>query len=361
MIHLGLDTSLGACSAALFDSASGQLLAADIKIIERGHAEVLGPMVEAIFASAGLRPIDLHRVIVTRGPGTFTGLRIGLAFAKGLALARGLPLLGIDSLWASAAPHFETATSIVVAHKAGATGKFYVGCFEGSTGKEIGPHALLSRDALQRRIEGIGRPMVIGSGFAEIANEWPDAARFLPVAMRQPDDPDSSQPLYLREPDAKPLALQGKTVPSLRLARAADAAVLSHLHERCFATSWTPEMLRVTAAAPNATTLIAENRGEACGFIQARAAADEAEILTLCVLPLLRRHGLGLLLLGGLVTDLKMRGIKTLFLEVAAGNTGAIGLYRLAGFRETGRRKGYYAKGQEPAEDAITMAKVITP
>jgi tRNA threonylcarbamoyl adenosine modification protein YeaZ len=122
MIHLGLDTSLGACSAALFDSASGQLLAADIKIIERGHAEVLGPMVEAIFASAGLRPIDLHRVIVTRGPGTFTGLRIGLAFAKGLALARGLPLLGIDSLWASAAPHFETATSIVVAHKAGATG-----------------------------------------------------------------------------------------------------------------------------------------------------------------------------------------------------------------------------------------------
>ena len=355
MIQLGLDTSLGACSAALYDSATCQLLAADMHVMERGHAEALGPMVESVFAQAALKPKDIGRVVVTRGPGTFTGLRIGLAFAKGIALARNIPLLGIDSLWATAAPHFGKVKNIIVAHKAGATGKYYVGCFDGMRGVALREYALLSPEAVQRLVTELDQPLVIGSGFLEQPNSWPDVKLFLPHAALLSDAAASGEPLYLRAPDAKPIALQGKTAPSLRLARIADAPLLSALHGQCFETAWTPEMLRVTCASGSSTTLIAENRGEACGFIQAQAAADEAEILTLCILPMLRRHGLAMLLLGGLIADLKMLGIKTLFLEVAASNTAACGLYTRAGFRETGRRKTYYANG----DDAITMALAL--
>jgi ribosomal-protein-alanine N-acetyltransferase len=208
---------------------------------------------------------------------------------------------------------------------------------------------------VQNLIAELDHPLIVGSGFEELPNTWPDAKLFLPPAALLPDDPKSAEPLYLRAPDAKPIALQGKTAPSLRLTRAADAEVLSALHGQCFDTAWTPEMLRATCASPSATTLIAENRGEACGFIQAQTAADEAEILTLCVLPILRRHGLAMFLLGGLLADLKVRGIKKLFLEVAAGNSAALGLYTRAGFKETGRRKSYYANGA----DAITMTLVL--
>jgi tRNA threonylcarbamoyl adenosine modification protein YeaZ/ribosomal-protein-alanine acetyltransferase len=359
MIQLGLDTSLGACSAALCDSTSGQVLASGMKVMERGHAEALGPMVQSVFAQAELKPEDIGRVIVTRGPGTFAGLRIGLAFAKGLALARNIPVLGIDSLWATSAPHFGMSENIFVAHKAGATGKFYCGCFDGMSGLVLRDYALLSSDAVQNLIAELDRPLVVGSGFEELVNTWPDAKLFLPTAVPLPDDNKSAEPLYLRAPDAKPIALQGKTVPSLRLARAADAEVLSALHGQCFDMAWTPDMLRVACTEPGATTLVAENRREACGFIQAQTAAEEAEILTLCVLPMLRRHGLAMLLLGGLIADLKGRGIKKLFLEVAAGNAAALGLYARAGFREIGRRKGYYSKANSSPEDAITMALVL--
>mgnify|MGYP000887923011 CR=1 FL=1 len=355
MILLGLDTSLGACSAALYDTGSQRVLASDFTVMERGHAEALGPMVQSVMNAAGKKPADLGRIVVTRGPGTFTGLRIGLAFAKGLALARGIPLLGIDSLWATAAAHSGGQRPVVVAHKAGATGKFYVGCFDGAHAKPLRPLALLSAHALQMLMAEFDKPMLLGSGLQDQADVWPDANLFLPLAAALPDDPISGEPLYLRTPDAKPMALQGKTAPALRLARAVDADALSEIHGKCFPAAWTPEMLRVTCSSPSATTLIAENRGMACGFIQAQAAADEAEILTLCVLPELRRHGIAMLLLGGLVTDLKIRGMKTLFLEVADSNIAARGLYAQAGFRETGRRKAYYASG----DDAITMALAL--
>jgi ribosomal-protein-alanine acetyltransferase len=259
-------------------------------------------------------------------------------------------------LWVTAAPLFGSSDAIVVAHKAGATGKFYVGCFNGADGKPLRDYALLSSDAVKTLVAELDQPTVIGSGVEDVANSWPDAAAFLPLAAGLPDDESTATPLYLRAPDAKPIALQGKTTPALRLARAVDAEVLSTLHGQCFDKGWTAESLRSTCNSPNATTLIVENAGTACGFVQAQAAAGEAEILTLCVLPMLRRHGLAMLLLGGLIADLKMRGIKKLFLEVAASNGAAMGLYQRAGFHEIGRRKAYYSNG----DDAITMALVLS-
>src|SRR3978361_1396056 len=96
MIVLGLDTALGACSVALL--ADGETLAHEHRTMQRGHAEALAPMFKPVMREAGLSFAALDRIAVTTGPGTFTGQRVGLAFARGLRLALGKPAIGVTTL-----------------------------------------------------------------------------------------------------------------------------------------------------------------------------------------------------------------------------------------------------------------------
>lgn len=97
---LALDTATAACSVALWHD--GAVPARRFRAMLRGHAQALMPMVNAVLAEAGCGFGDLDAVAVTVGPGAFTGLRIGLAAARGMALAAGLPLIGVTTLEAVA-------------------------------------------------------------------------------------------------------------------------------------------------------------------------------------------------------------------------------------------------------------------
>ena len=101
MIILALDTCLSACSTALL--RDDVVLARRVEVMARGHQERLAGLVAETLAEAGLAFSDLNRIAVTVGPGSFTGLRVGLAFAKGLGSALGLPVIGIGTLEAMAA------------------------------------------------------------------------------------------------------------------------------------------------------------------------------------------------------------------------------------------------------------------
>lgn len=101
MITLGLDTATSACAVALWDAASGRTLAVRAEMMQRGLAEKLVPMVQETMAAAGIGFADLSRIGVTVGPGTFTGLRVGLAAARGFALAANCPLVGVTTLEAA--------------------------------------------------------------------------------------------------------------------------------------------------------------------------------------------------------------------------------------------------------------------
>ena len=103
---LCLDTAMAACSVGVYDATGERLLASAYVPMERGHAEALAPMVEQVMREAGLGFGDLGRIAVTVGPGTFTGVRIGLAMARGLGLALGIPVCGIDTLTAIACNQF---------------------------------------------------------------------------------------------------------------------------------------------------------------------------------------------------------------------------------------------------------------
>src|SRR5688572_19612015 len=100
MIVLGIDVCLNACSVAVIDG--DRVRARDSQVMARGHQERLAPMAKAVMTEAGLGFPQLDRIGVTVGPGSFTGLRVGLAFAKGLGQALGIPVAGVGALEALA-------------------------------------------------------------------------------------------------------------------------------------------------------------------------------------------------------------------------------------------------------------------
>src|SRR5512132_145236 len=96
---LAMDTAAGACSGALWSNAA---VVERVQSMQRGHAEVLLPMLVSIMREAGCAFADLDLIAVTVGPGAFTGLRVGLAAARGIALASSLPCFGVSTLGAIA-------------------------------------------------------------------------------------------------------------------------------------------------------------------------------------------------------------------------------------------------------------------
>jgi len=138
----------------------------------------------------------------------------------------------------------------------------------------------------------------------------------------------------------------------LAFARAENCDDLARIHARAFDASWGPAQMSALLTGPGVFALIAYHGEAAAGFILARTAAGEAEVLTLAVEPNHRRLGLGLALIGGAVGAAAKLGARSLFLEVAMDNREALGLYRKVGFAVVGGRKGYYDCG---STDAVVM------
>ena len=132
--------------------------------------------------------------------------------------------------------------------------------------------------------------------------------------------------------------------------RSADLAPLAAIHAQCFPDPWDARALDDLLATPG-TFLFAGDGG----FILARAAASEAEILTLAVSPKARRAGTGMALVRAAAVQAQDLGAEALFLEVAADNRAARALYDRLGFAQAGLRKGYYAVPGAPARDALIL------
>ena len=104
---LAIDTALDACAAAVLDTGRGGIIAHETLALTRGHAEALMPLIARVMDAAAIAFADLDRIAVTVGPGIFTGLRVGVAAARGIALAAAKPAVGLTTLAALAAPVFE--------------------------------------------------------------------------------------------------------------------------------------------------------------------------------------------------------------------------------------------------------------
>src|ERR1700732_4807021 len=112
---LAIDCALDACAAAVFDSDAGTILASQTRIMVRGHAEALMPLIARVMDEAEVEFKELDRIAVTVGPGSFTGLRVGIAAARGIALAAAKPAVGLSTLAGFAAPHIAADDTTPVA------------------------------------------------------------------------------------------------------------------------------------------------------------------------------------------------------------------------------------------------------
>jgi tRNA threonylcarbamoyladenosine biosynthesis protein TsaB len=372
---LAVDTALAACSAAVFDSEQDRLLAVRFEPMAVGHAEAIAPMVRETMAAAGLKFSLLDRLAATVGPGTFTGLRIGLAFARGLGLVLDLPVIGISTLQALAANITSNPDRLPIAVAIDARrGNVYTQLFTSALTPSNEPRLCLLAEAVSSIAEG--RYLVIGSAAQSLissvdqnqtilmrteAQDLPTAAAVAKLASLQTPGGFPPQPLYLREPDAKPETARLERTRVVAAAAAAHhAKSLAALHARCFAAGWNAKAIAELMAMPGALTLIAQSeQGEALGFIIARSAAGEAEILTLAVAPNHRRRHIAKKLVEKAAERLAKTGARNLYIEVAESNNAARLLYQKLGFLLTGRRQDYYAKPNGGCEDAVTMARPL--
>src|SRR4051812_15471354 len=103
MLILAIDTALDACAAGVLDTNVGRLIARESQPMKRGHAEALMPLIARVVAQSRISFAALDRIAVTTGPGSFTGLRVGLSAARGIALAANKPVVGLTTLTAYAA------------------------------------------------------------------------------------------------------------------------------------------------------------------------------------------------------------------------------------------------------------------
>jgi tRNA threonylcarbamoyl adenosine modification protein YeaZ len=195
---LAMDTSTAACSAALFD-ASGACLAARLELIGRGHSERLVPLVAELLD--GRVPTG---ILVGVGPGSFTGIRVGIAAAHGMAIGWGVEVHGMLSLALLAA---SAEGAPVAAAMTGGHGELFVQEFGVGASGEPGPLLNLAPTAAAA---AIGAELVIGPGAAILVTArgwgtalegWPNAshALALPPALRSLE----ARPLYARAPDAR--------------------------------------------------------------------------------------------------------------------------------------------------------------
>jgi ribosomal-protein-alanine N-acetyltransferase len=146
---------------------------------------------------------------------------------------------------------------------------------------------------------------------------------------------------------------------ALRPLGALEFDLASELHRDAFGPMgervWTRQDIAELLASPGVSGLLLQADGRGIGFVLWRAAADEAELLTIAVHPSHRRRGAGRALLGAVVDHLRTAGVRRLFLEVGVDNPAASALYDQAGFQPVGRRAAFYGRGQAPAADAIVM------
>lgn len=218
---LALDTSTAACSVALW--RGGVVVAGRLEMMARGHAENLMPMVDAVIREAGERPDALDLVAVTVGPGAFTGLRLGLAAARGLAVATGAACLGLTTTETLAAALPDPAIGeIILAGLDSKRGDVYLQAFDARRRPLAAPEAVsIDAVASYASLGGGDSGACVLAGDAQAAcaaalaaagrrtrrteTTVPDAAVLAALAAarwRPGEDAPPPVPLYLRPPDA---------------------------------------------------------------------------------------------------------------------------------------------------------------
>ena len=218
MLILAIDTALDACAACVLDTDAGEPIVQESLAMKRGHAEALMPLIARVIKASGIGFAALDRIAVTTGPGSFTGLRVGLSAARGIALAANKPVVGLTTLTAYAAPVVSrNAEPPVISAIDARHDQVYFQVVGGNGSSLIRPRIAPIEEALGA--SQLGAPHLVGNAAKILADRWPAQAAAPVKVDAQPApeivwvawlgaavSPDTApaRPFYLRAPDAKP-------------------------------------------------------------------------------------------------------------------------------------------------------------
>lgn len=408
---LAIDTSTDMLVAALGElvtDGTGKLTVLGVadQLCRRHANEQLVSVVDDLLSRCGLGREDLDGVLVGRGPGSFTGVRIGVATAKGLACGLECALFGVSTLDAVAWNAWSHGVRGRVGVVADAMRKeVYPGLYDID---DAGVERLFSVETVvkaanaveqwaarpdkdQITLTGDGlvkyRALYEEAGFTRFAPEqawYPSGEGLLRVAWStrvletpQSGDPASVLPVYTRLSDAEEnervrlglaepatvrttgvddalgnihAQLRPMSVNDIAAVAALEAVVFDSHHE-----PWNEQAFYDDLAMPDHIWWVAHDRGEIVGYAGGWLVAGELQIANVAVAPRCRGQRVGERLLRRVAYDAQMLGGSTCVLEVEDGNESAVRLYERLGFSTVGRRPGYYGAGH----DALLMETAL--
>lgn len=360
---------------------------------KKTHSQTLLPMIDEMvrMVDADLKEIDA--IAVAGGPGSFTGLRIGSATAKGLGLALEKPLIHVPTVDAMAYSMYG-CEDIICPIMDARRKQVYTGLYSFSH-KKNGDGGLYDEPVFQvlrmqmavpveelirhlnvyrRRVvflgdgvpvykemlaEGLKVPYSFAPSFMNrqraaavgaLGIRYYEAGRYEAAAEFKPE--------YLRKSQAERERAEREknAVPKVRRMTMEDGAAVAEMEHQLFPDAWSEKSILETLEQTNTICLIAQKAGRTAGYLLAYTAADEAEIARIAVVKELQRQGAARALLAKLESVCGSEGIKKILLDVRSGNGAARALYTSTGFKEDGIRQRFY---ENPVEDAILMSREL--
>lgn len=391
---LAIDSSGLTATVAIVED--DQMIAEYTTNYKKTHSQTLLPMIDEMvrMVDADLKEIDA--IAVAGGPGSFTGLRIGSATAKGLGLALDKPLIHVPTVDAMAYSLYG-CEDIICPIMDARRKQVYTGLYSFSHKKreENDDSSLYDEPVFQvlrmqmavpveelirhlnvyrRRVvflgdgvpvykEMLAEGLKVSYSFAPSFMNRQRAAAVGALGIRyykagRYEAAAEFKPEYLRKSQAERERAEREknAVPKVRRMTMEDGAAVAEMEHQLFPDAWSEKSILETLEQPNTICLMADKAGRTAGYLLAYTAADEAEIARIAVVKELQRQGVARVLLSELESVCGSEGLKKILLDVRCGNSAARALYEAAGFKEDGIRQRFY---ENPVEDAILMSRQL--
>ena len=382
---LAIDTSSQICGVAILE---------DEKTIielhnddEKTHSVKLMPMIDEAFSTTGLTLDDINLLVCCIGPGSFTGVRIGIATIKSFADVKNIPVVGVTSLeslaYNVACPYFENnlqnkasnfLSSIMICSLIDAKNdNVYAGLYS-SENDDCSCIAMLTGNindiisSIKDKISDFSNIVFVGNGSEiysdllkkEFSNNIPSEqnkqnsislakAGLCKYQKGEYGDSASLSPIYLRKSQAERALAEKIEITPMSLQ---DIEAISPNFNKEFDTFWNIDTLRNDFENTNSTYIIAKLDGEIVGFAGFLRICEEANLMNIVTKISKRNLGIGSKLLESLISIAKEQGCTSITLEVNGKNYPAIHLYEKFNFKRIGLRKKYYNN----TDDAILMS-----
>lgn len=389
---LAIDSSGMTATVAVVEDT--QTIAEYTVNFKKTHSQTLLPMIDTMGKMIELDLKTIDAIAVAGGPGSFTGLRIGSATAKGLGLALEKPLIHVPTV-DGLAYNLYGCQDIICPIMDARRKQVYTGMYtfarrelEGSKETELVLDVLEAQNAspideLIERLNIHGRPVVfLGDGvpvYQDVIREKMCVPfSFAPASANRQraavvgalgiqyykegkfETAMEHQPDYLRvsQAERERAEKERKAVVSIRQMKVEDAAAIAEMEHQTFSDAWSEKAILDTLRNPKTICLVAEKIGKIVGYCIVYTADDEADIARIAVLKESRRFGIASELIHALDVICWENQIQIIMLDVRVSNDGARAFYEKHGFTQDGIRENYY---KNPIEDAILMSRAVIP